>query len=147
MERNYRGTPALDIQPGVQAASVALDARLPRRIVRSPIERCRQVIVEGEITWQRFFALNAIAPVQVIFEQLTSDYSGEVRHTLQRIRPASRSCHRCPRADHPATGGRAVRRAPRRLHRRARAPYRSGATARAAGAAPRRAARPAEGTR
>jgi len=51
------------------------------------IERCRQVIVEGEIMWQRFFALNAIAPVQVIFEQLTSDYSGEVRDTLQRIRP------------------------------------------------------------
>ena len=51
------------------------------------IERCRQEIIDGEIGWQRLFAVSGITPITVVYEHLADDYARQIQATLARIRP------------------------------------------------------------
>jgi len=50
------------------------------------IERCRRLIENAEVHWDRFFRFNRIEPVEVVYEALVDDYAGSVAALGRRIR-------------------------------------------------------------
>ena len=53
----------------------------------SGIERCRAEIVQGVVGWHNFFAVNAITPIDVVYEELAANHAAIVRSTLEGILP------------------------------------------------------------
>ena len=65
----------------------------PRRVPYSfaGIRRCLERIAIGEVHWDRFFRLEEVHPVEVTYEELSSDYAGAVARVLQRLVPDARA--------------------------------------------------------
>ena len=53
------------------------------------IARCRSLITDSEVHWDRFFRFNGIEPVEVVYEDLVRDYAGTVGALVERIAPGA----------------------------------------------------------
>jgi len=51
------------------------------------IERCRRMIENADVHWDRFLRFNAIRPVEVVYEDLAADFCGEIARVLGSVVP------------------------------------------------------------
>lgn len=72
---------------------VELDGRAPRLPHRPPaysfegIERCRRLLENGELHWDRFLRANGIEPLVVVYERLAEEWEGTIRAVVRHLRP------------------------------------------------------------
>jgi trehalose 2-sulfotransferase len=84
-----------------------LDAARPRTAPPEPvysfegIERCRRMIENFELHWDRFLRANAIEPLTVVYERLVPDWEGTIRAVVRHV---------APEADPPAVAPPSMRR-------------------------------------
>jgi LPS sulfotransferase NodH len=72
-------------EPGAAQASETP----PVRYSYSGILSARRSLVAGMRDWDRFFERRERQPIEVVYEELTADYEGEVRRVLAGILPAA----------------------------------------------------------
>jgi LPS sulfotransferase NodH len=53
------------------------------------IRRCRHRIALGELHWNRFFRLNGVEPLEVVYENLCASYTPAVAAVLDRLVPGA----------------------------------------------------------
>lgn len=63
------------------------------------IERCRRVIENGEVHWDRYFAVNGIEPLRVTYEELVAGYETTVARVARAVVPG----HQPPPLPSPPT--------------------------------------------
>lgn len=80
---------ALNNREWLRPAGDSPRALPPTRYSFRGIERCRQEIVDGIVGWQCFFAVNAITPIDLTYEELAADHDAVVLRTLEQILPGA----------------------------------------------------------
>lgn len=53
------------------------------------IERCRRLIENAELHWDRFLRFNGCVPVEVVYEDLVARYPDEVERVLRAVAPGA----------------------------------------------------------
>jgi trehalose 2-sulfotransferase len=51
------------------------------------IERCRRLIENGEVHWDRLVRAKGVEPLTVVYEELCADYAGTIRAVVRALRP------------------------------------------------------------
>jgi trehalose 2-sulfotransferase len=77
------------LRTGVWSQATAADARESPEVPYSfdGIDRCRRLIENAELHWNRFFRFNGIEPLEVVYEDLDAAYEQTISATLRYLVP------------------------------------------------------------
>jgi trehalose 2-sulfotransferase len=79
------------LHTGVWSRPIAADRCEPSPLPYNfaGIDRCRRLIENAELHWDRFFRFNGIEPLDIVYEDLCAAYQGTVASVLRHIVPGA----------------------------------------------------------